>query len=201
MDEQGFTVWFTGISGSGKSTLAEMLRDEIRGRGLHVEWLHSGKIRRELNRDLGFTRDEIEKNLRRIAYECRMLTRNGTIVIVSAISPYRALRDEFRETIGRFVEVYTRASLEVLQERDSSGLFERARAGEIANVAGVNSPYEEPLAPEIVCDTDQETPEESLRKMAQTLENLGYLTHRPSTAYSSEEEELIRQRLKNLGYI
>lgn len=201
MSDEGFTVWFTGLSCSGKSTLAELLREELVGRGLRVEWLDSGTIRKALNRDLGFSREDIEANLKRIAYECKLLNRNGTAVIVSAVSPYRQTRDQIREDIGRFIEVYCRCPLEVLSKRDKNGLFARAQKGEIANVAGINAPYEEPMKPEVLCNTDQELPEKSLQTLVQTLEILGYVRKRETGAYSAEEEALIKDRLKDLGYI
>ncbi len=201
MNQEGFTVWFTGLSGSGKTTLAELLRDQLIGRGLRVEWLDSAKIRRELNRDLGFTRRDIEANLRRIGYECKLLNRNGVVGIVSAISPYRDVRDVIRTEVGRFVEVYCRCPIEVLMSRDDHDLFERARRGEIENVAGVNAPYEEPFKPEVLLNTDVETSDACVRKILTTLEILGYLPRAESAAYSREEEDLIKSRLRDLGYI
>ncbi|MFQ6047936.1 MAG: adenylyl-sulfate kinase [Phycisphaerae bacterium] len=199
--QPGFTVWFTGLSGSGKSTLGRMLRDRLVAGGYSVEWLDSGRIRRELNRDLGFTRAQIEANLRRIAYECRLLGRNGVIAVVSAISPYRDLRQAFRAEIGRFIEVYCRCSMEVLMKRDEQGLFERAARGEVQHVAGINAPYEEPLKPEVLLDTDREPPEVCVAKVLKTLEVLGYVGPIESACYSAQEQELIKQRLRDLGYI
>jgi adenylyl-sulfate kinase len=201
MEALGFTIWFTGMSGSGKSTLAEQVREVLVGRGLHVEWLDSARIRRELNRDLGFTREDIEANLRRLGYECRLLNRNGVVAIVSAISPYRDTRDALRTELGRFMEVYCRCPLEVLVQRDDHGLFKRARAGEIKNVAGIDAPYEEPLKPEVVCETDREPVEECVYRIVRTAEILGYLKLGQPSAYTPEEEEMIRQRLRGLGYM
>lgn len=201
MEHEGFTVWFTGLSGSGKSTLAEMLRRHLADRRHHVEFLDSGRIRQQLNRDLGFTREQVEQNLRRIAYECRMLNRNGVIAIVAAISPYRDLRRDIRAEVGRFVEVYCRCSMEVLMERDDKLLFKKALAGEVQNVAGVNSPYEEPLRPEVLVNTDQVTPAEALSKIVAALEVLGLLSRQPESPYSDDEMEMIRRRLSDIGYI
>ncbi|MGB9623468.1 MAG: adenylyl-sulfate kinase [Phycisphaerae bacterium] len=201
MADLGFTIWFTGLSGSGKSTLAERLRDALVARGLRVEWLDSEKIRRELNRDLGFTRADIEQNLRRLAYECKLLNRNGVIAIVSAISPYRDVRDAIRADLGRFMEVYCRCPLEVLARRDEHRLYERAQRGEIRNVAGFDAPYEEPLKPEVAVETDRETPEACVEKIVRTAEILNYLAPVEGARYTPAEEELIRQRLHDLGYI
>ena len=122
-------------------------------------------------------------------------------MIVSAVSPYRQTRDQIREDIGRFIEVYCRCPMEVLIKRDRNGLFARAQKGEISNVAGINAPYEEPMKPEVLCNTDQEPPEKSLQTLVKTLEILGYLRQRETGAYSAEEEALIKDRLKDLGYI
>jgi adenylyl-sulfate kinase len=201
MADVGFTIWFTGLSGSGKSTLAERLRDALVARGLHVEWLDSEKIRRELNRDLGFTRADIEQNLRRLAYECKLLNRNGVIAIVSAISPYRDVRDAIRADLGRFMEVYCRCPLEVLARRDEHKLYERAQRGEIRNVAGFDAPYEEPLKPEVAVETDRQSPEACVETILRTAEILGYLAPVEPSRYTPKEEEIIRQRLRDLGYI
>lgn len=201
MADAGFTIWFTGLSGSGKSTLAERLRDAIVGRGLPVEWLDSERIRRDLNRDLGFSRADIEQNLRRLGYECKLLNRNGVVAIVSAISPYRDVRDALRADLGRFMEVYCRCPLEVLVRRDEHKLYERAQRGEIKNVAGFDAPYEEPLKPEVVVETDRETPDVCAEKIIRTAEILGHLPPAEPSRYTPKEEGLIRQRLRDLGYI
>jgi adenylyl-sulfate kinase len=201
MDEQGFTIWFTGLSGSGKSTLASMLHDALQGRGHSCEVLDSGRIRQALNRSLGFTREEIDTNLKRIAYDCKLLNRNGVIAIVAAVSPYRDMRDALRADIGRFIEVYCRCPLEVLAKRDKAELFEKAQRGEVAHVAGVNSPYEEPFKPEVLLNTDVDTPEQGVARILSTLEILGYLPKHGTAEYTADEEAVIKQRLRDLGYI
>lgn len=201
MNGDGFTIWFTGMTNSGKSTLAAMLRDALVGRGHCCEVLDSGRIRQALNRSLGFTREEIENNLKRIAYECKLLNRNGVVAIVAAVSPYRDLRDAIREDVGRFIEVYCRCPLEVLVKRDKTGLFEKAQRGEVAHVAGVNAPYEEPFKPEVLINTDTDPPEAAAARILSTLEILGYLPKQASAEYTVEEEAIIRQRLQDLGYI
>jgi adenylyl-sulfate kinase len=201
MSATGFTVWFTGLSGSGKTTLAEALRDRLQELGHHVEVLDSGRMRRELNRSLGWTREEIEPNLKRLGYEAKMLNRNGVVVLVSAVSPYRDARDAIREDVGRFIEVYCRCPMEVLIKRDEHGLFDRASRGEIQHVAGVNAPYEEPFKPEVLINTDVETVREAIGKIIKTLSILGYLEETGAGHYTPEEEEIIKARLKDLGYI
>jgi adenylyl-sulfate kinase len=201
MAEEGFTVWFTGMTGSGKSTLARLLHERLVALGYQCEVLDSGRIRQALSRSLGFSREEVETNLLRIAYECKLLNRNGIIAIVGAVSPYRDVRDRIRADVGRWIEVYCRCPLEVLMRRDTSGLFDRAQRDEVAHVAGINAPYEEPMKPEVLCNTDVETPEQCVKKIVSTLQILGYLPEIASAAYTAEEEEIIKRRLQDLGYI
>ncbi|UCC29832.1 MAG: adenylyl-sulfate kinase [Phycisphaerales bacterium] len=196
-----FTIWFTGMSGSGKSTIGRALGEALRARGLHIEVLDSGRIRQQLNRTLGFSREEVETNLLRLGYECKLLNRNGVTAIVTAVSPYRDVRDRLREEIGDFVEIHCRCPMEVLVRRGAGELFEKARRGEIAHVAGVNAPYEEPLKPEVLLNTDQITVEQSVKQVIATLEVLRRLERVETACYTPEEEEMIRQRLQDLGYL
>ncbi len=175
MDERGVTVWFTGLSGAGKTTIAERLEQALRDRGRRVEMLDGDVVRTHLSKGLGFSKEDRDTNIRRIGFVCKLLARNGVIAIASAISPYREIRDEVRADNVDFVEVYTRCPLEVLQERDVKGLYAKALRGEIANFTGVSDPYEEPLNPEVLVETDKETLEESLAKVVTRLEGLGYL--------------------------
>jgi ATP sulfurylase/adenylyl-sulfate kinase len=171
----GFTIWFTGLSGAGKSTLARALEGALHERQRHVEVLDGDEVRENLSKGLGFSKEDRDTNIRRIAYVARMVSRSGGVAITAAISPYRAIRDEARAQIGPFVEVFVRCPLNVLVERDTKGLYARALRGEIAQFTGVSDPYEEPLAPEVVVDTDVETIDESARKILNKLESLGYL--------------------------
>ncbi len=196
----GFTVWFTGLSCSGKSTLAKMLRDRLDLLGLPVELLDSGKIRRELETDRGFTSKDIEHNLNRISYECQLLNRNGVVAVVGAISPYRAHRDAVRARVGHFVEVFCDAPLEVLEERDQLGIFEKARRGELSNVAGVDTPYEPPANPEVHVRTDTLDPDTCTERILTVLNRLGLVDSRAPAAYTDEEKRLIETRLKDVGY-
>lgn len=198
---KAFTVWFTGISQSGKSTIAAAVGELLRARGVTVEVIDSGRIRQEINRSLGFTREEVEANVLRLGYECRMLNRNGVVAIASAVSPYRDARDRVRKAVGRFVEVHCRCPMEILASRDASGLFERAKRGEVEHVAGINAPYEEPLKPEVLLDTDRLGVEESAAKVLASLELLRMVPRTESAAYTPEEEEIIRRRLQDLGYL
>lgn len=175
MSDRGFTVWFTGLSGAGKTTIAQKLERVLRERGLKVELLDGDVVRTHLSKGLGFSKEDRDTNIRRIGFVAHLLSRNGVAVICSAISPYRSVRDENRALIGDFVEVYAKCPIDVLEERDVKGLYAKARAGEIPNFTGVDDPYEEPLNPEVVLETDKETEQESLAKLVAKLEGLGYL--------------------------
>ncbi|MHC1580001.1 MAG: adenylyl-sulfate kinase [Candidatus Alkanophagales archaeon] len=177
--ERGFTLWFTGLPCSGKTTLADAVAEELRRRGLRVERLDGDVVRRTLSRDLGFSREDREENIRRVAFVAKLLTRNGVAVLTSFVSPYRKMREEARREIGDFVEVYVKCPLEVCMQRDVKGMYKRALAGEIENFTGVSDPYEEPLNPEIVVETDKESVEACVNKILRKLEELGYLPPPP----------------------
>lgn len=163
--KDGLTVWFTGLSSSGKTTLSRAVFDLLTQGGERTEILDGDTIRRELCKDLGFTKQDRDENIRRIGFVANLLTRNGVIVLVSAISPYREIRQEMRDRIGRFLEVYVNAPLAVCEQRDVKGLYRRARAGELKCFTGIDDPYEPPLHAEVVCRTDKEAVEESARKV------------------------------------
>src|SRR5207244_2537009 len=171
----GFTIWLTGLSGAGKSTIARALETSLHERQRHVEVLDGDEVRANLSKGLGFSKEDRDTNIRRIAYVARLVSRSGGVAITAAISPYRAIRDEARSQIGPFVEVFVRCPLDVLVKRDTKGLYAKALRGEIAQFTGVSDPYEEPLAAEVVVDTDVESIEESARKVLHRLESLGYL--------------------------
>lgn len=171
----GFTLWFTGLSGAGKSTLADAVGEELRARGLRVEILDGDEVRQNLSKGLGFSREDRDTNIRRIGYVAKLLTRNGVAVLTAAISPYRAVRDEVRREVGAFVEVYVKASLDECIRRDTKGLYRRAIAGEIPQFTGVSDPYEAPLAPELVVDTERETVSDSAARVLDRLVELGHV--------------------------
>jgi adenylylsulfate kinase len=153
MSDAGLTIWFTGLSGAGKSTLAEELAARIRAQGRRVEILDGDVVRQNLSAGLGFSKEDRDTNIRRVAFVAELLTRHGVVVIVAAISPYRAVREEVRDRIGNFLEVYVRCPLDELVRRDVKGLYRRALAGEIDNFTGVSDPYEEPESPDVLVDT------------------------------------------------
>jgi adenylylsulfate kinase len=175
MQQRGVTVWFTGLSGAGKTTITRAVEQELRSHDYRVEVLDGDIVRENLTKGLGFSKEDRDENIRRIGFVSHLLTRNGVIVLVSAISPYRAMREEVREKIGDFVEVFVNAPLAVCEQRDVKGLYKRARAGEIKNFTGISDPYEAPLSPEVECRTDLETQAESVAKVFAALEELGYL--------------------------
>jgi len=184
----GFVVWFTGLSGAGKSTIASALAAELARRGRHAELLDGDEVRTHLSKGLGFSKEDRDTNIRRIGYVARLVARSGGVAITAAISPYREVRDEVRAQTPGFVEVYVRCPIAVLAERDTKGLYRKALAGEIANFTGVNDPYEEPLHPEVICDTARETPAESLAKIVDTLERLGHLPGRVVERLPQDDE-------------
>lgn len=172
---RGFTLWFTGLSGAGKSTVSRLVADRLRQLGRSVEVLDGDEVREHLSKGLGFSKEDREINVRRIGYVCKILSRNGVVAISAAISPYRAVRDDLRSEIDGFVEVYVRCPLETVIRRDVKGLYEKALRGEVAEFTGVSDPYEAPLCPEIVIETDRETPEECVRTIMTRLGELGYI--------------------------
>ncbi|MBF2001874.1 MAG: adenylyl-sulfate kinase [Synechococcales cyanobacterium M58_A2018_015] len=179
MQQRGVTLWFTGLSGAGKTTITRAVEAKLRAMGYGVEILDGDIVRENLTKGLGFSKEDRDENIRRIGFVSQLLTRHGVIVLVSAISPYRAVREEVRQKIGNFVEVFVNAPLAVCEERDVKGLYKRARAGEIANFTGISDPYEPPINPEVECRTDLETLDESVAKVLAALEERGYL---PSNA-------------------
>ncbi|NJK63424.1 MAG: adenylyl-sulfate kinase [Synechococcaceae cyanobacterium SM2_3_1] len=175
MGQRGVTVWFTGLSGAGKTTISRAVEAKLRAEQYKVEILDGDIVRENLTKGLGFSRADRDENIRRIGFVAHLLTRNDVIVLVSAISPYRDIRQEVRQKVGNFVEVHVAAPLEVCEARDVKGLYKRARAGEIQNFTGISDPYEPPLNPEVICNTAEETLEESVAKVMQALQTMGYL--------------------------
>jgi len=200
---KGFTLWFTGLPSSGKTTLAAIIAGELKSRGRFLEMLDGDEVRKHLTKGLGFSREDRDENIRRIGYVCRLLSRNGVVAIASAISPYRAVRDEVRagHEPNRFIEVFVDTPVEVCIQRDVKGLYKKALAGEIKNFTGIDDPYEPPLAPEIVIHTPSEPEQKSAERILARLEQLGLVEPVPEPAYTPEEAEKIRERLTRLGYI
>jgi len=172
----GLTLWFTGLSGAGKSTIADIVEAELRGRGWRVETLDGDVVRTNLSKGLGFSKEDRDTNIRRIAFVADLLSRNGVVAITAAISPYREIRDEARQMMGdRFVEAYVKASVETCEQRDVKGLYAKARSGEIKEFTGVSDPYEPPENPELVLETEQQSPEQSAQQILTYLEERRFI--------------------------
>jgi adenylyl-sulfate kinase len=178
-EHEGFTLWFTGLSGAGKTTVAVALVEALKARGMKVERLDGDVVRQGLTRDLGFSKEDRDKNIERVTFVAKLLSRNGVAVLASFISPYRAARDNARRETTNFIEVFVNAPLEVCAQRDVKGMYAKAFAGEIKEFTGVSDPYEEPLNPEITLNTHEETLEESVGKCLDYLEARGYLLPLP----------------------
>ena len=176
MENPGFTIWITGLSGSGKTTIALALQEHLRSLGRRVEVLDGDTVRSVLSPDLGFSRPDRDANVRRVAWVCELLSRNGIIAIAALISPYRDVRDEARRRIGRFVEVHMDAPLETLQQRDVKGLYRRASRGELGQFTGLDDPYEPPLDPDVLVISDgREAPSTSVKRIIAAAARLGYI--------------------------
>jgi adenylyl-sulfate kinase len=159
--EKGFTLWFTGLSGAGKSTLSEIVAQRLRDAGRKVELLDGDVVRTNLSQGLTFSKEDRDTNVRRIGFVCELLSRNGVIAIVAAISPYREVREELRARIPDFLEIYVECAIDTLAERDVKGLYKKALAGEIAQFTGISDPYEPPLDPHLSIRSDKEGVAES----------------------------------------
>jgi len=175
MADKGFTIWFTGLSGSGKSTLSEALTQRFQAHGRNVEILDGDIVRTHLSKGLGFSREDRDINIKRIAFVCSLLTRNDVICISAAIAPYREAREWARKEISDFVEIYVKCPIEVCRQRDVKGLYKMVDEGKIKNFTGVDDPYEEPEHPELIVETDKETLEESIERIFAKLVELEYL--------------------------
>lgn len=186
--DRGVTIWFTGLSGAGKSTLSSALSTELRRRGRRVEVLDGDVVRTNLSKGLGFSREDRDTNIRRIAFVCHLLTRNGVVAISAAISPYAATRDEARALIGDFVEVYVHCPVPELVRRDVKGLYAKALRGEIAHFTGISDPYEVPEHPDVVVDSSAETVEQSLARILNHLERAGYLAAADPAASAADAD-------------
>jgi len=192
MLKHGFVVWFTGLPCSGKSTLAHLLDEELSCRTFKREILDGDEIRKRLTKGLGFSKEDRDENIRRIAFVAKLLARNGVIAITAAISPYRELRDDARKEIERFVEIYVKCPLDLCIARDVKGHYKRAMAGDIPTFTGISDPYEAPLHPELLLETDKEDPKVSVQRVIHTLEALHYLPRPIMPSLEKEEDRAYR---------
>lgn len=170
-------LWFTGLSGAGKSTVANALEQALHQRGYHTYLLDGDNVRHGLNKNLGFSAEDREENIRRIGEVAKLFVDGGTIVLTAFISPYRRDRELVRELVdeGEFVEVFVDTPLNVCEDRDPKGLYKKARAGEIKGFTGIDDPYEAPDRPEITLHTDRKSIEESVVQILEELAARGYL--------------------------
>ncbi len=185
--DTGFCLWFTGLSGSGKSTIAAVVVDELRRRGHRVELLDGDEVRENLSAGLGFSKADRDTNIRRIGWVAAVLARNGVVSVTAAISPYRSVRDEVRAQIEHFVEVFVDTPIDVCEQRDVKGLYERARAGEIPEFTGVSDPYEPPAAPEVRVVTHDRDAAASAAEVIIYLEDAGLTPRGPATQPATAE--------------
>jgi len=174
---KGCTVWFTGLSGAGKSTISTLLRERLCAAGAKVELLDGDIVRTHLSKGLGFSHADRDENIRRIGFVCELLSRNGVIAIVAAISPYREARESVRARIPNFVEVFMECPMDVLVGRDVKGLYKKALAGVIEHFTGISDPYEPPETPELTIHSSLETPEQSAERVWLTLKGLGLISY------------------------
>jgi adenylylsulfate kinase len=200
MSPKGFTIWFTGLSGAGKSTLSEAIEERLKARGRSIEILDGDIVRTHLSKGLGFSREDRDTNIKRIAFVCGLLTRNGVVCISAAIAPYREARQWARQEIGSFVEVYVKCPIEVCRQRDVKGLYKLVDEGKITGFTGVDDPYEEPEHPELIVETSQESIQQSVGRIFAKLEELGYLEPE-DLPEEAEEGTIVTERLAALGYL
>jgi adenylyl-sulfate kinase len=182
--KDGVVLWFTGLSGAGKSTLAEALTPKLRAHGKKIEILDGDVVRTHLSKGLGFSREDRDTNIARIAFVAHLLARNGVVVIVAAISPFRQTRENARELIKDFIEIHVAPPLEECIKRDVKGLYKKAIAGEIQQFTGISDPYEEPLSPELTIDTSVVSVEDGAARILAKMRELGYLEHNAAEATS-----------------
>ena len=206
LGQKGVTIWYTGLSGSGKSTLAVEVEKILFKRKHLVYVLDGDNIRHGLNKNLGFSPEDREENIRRIGEVAHLFTNAGFIAMTAFISPYRADRDNARTLAGEgeFIEVYVDCPVEVCEERDPKGLFKKARAGIIKEFTGISAPYEAPEDPEIVVNTAEKSLEESANIVIKYLEDKGIINkaeNNNDSPYSDDEEKLLNKRLTDLGYV
>jgi adenylylsulfate kinase len=175
----GFTLWFTGLPCAGKSTLARGIGIELQGRGHLVEILDGDMLRTTLCKNLGFSRQDRDENIARIGWVCNTLNKHGVVAIGAVISPYRDARELLRTSIPRFVEIYVKAPLSVCIGRDIKGMYAKALAGKLSHFTGVDDPYEEPLASEIIVETDASGIAQCVRSIIEYLEKVDMLARPP----------------------
>jgi len=198
--QEGFTVWITGLPFSGKKETGRVLAERLNMLGYKTAVLIGGEIRRHYEDRLGFSKQETQKNIRRIAFECKLLSDSGVIAIAATISPYRDLRSEARRHIERYVEVYLKCPLDILKERDDKGLYQKALDGTLKDVAGIAIPYEESEETELVIETDKVKPFEAASTILNKLKELGFLEEADHSVLLRQEEKDILKILRETWF-
>ncbi len=175
MNKKGFVLWFTGLSGAGKSTLAEGVYQALKDNGNNIERFDGDIFRKNLSKDLGFSREDREENIRRIGFVVNLLSRNQVAVVASFISPYRKQRQELRSSINNFIEVFVNTPLEVCEQRDPKGLYKKARQKQIPYFTGISDPYEAPESPDLELRAGELGVEECLAQIIDFLIENDYI--------------------------
>jgi len=174
-EQKGVTVWFTGLPCCGKTTIAKKLYQILKKQGYRIEHLDGDIVREDLTSDLGFSKEDRDENLKRITFVAKLLTRNDVIVLATFVSPYKERREKSKKEIEDFLEIYVKCSVEECIRRDVKGMYKKALAGEIKHFTGVDDPYEEPTNPDILIETEKETIDESVQKVFNKIQKLGYI--------------------------
>ena len=201
MEQKGFCLWFTGLPCSGKTTVADAVAEVLKKNGLKVERLDGDIVRKSLTRDLGFSKEDRDKNIERVTFVAKLLSRNEVATLVSFVSPYIKARDNARKECTNFVEAFVDCPVEECETRDVKGMYAKARQGIIKDFTGVDDPFEVPPNPELVLNSKEETLEESTAKVISKLEELRLIEPMKQEDFSEDDEEKIKERLKNLGYL
>jgi len=203
--EKGFVVWYTGVAASGKSTIGKEVLRRLRARGIKIEDFDADEVRANISPNLGFTLEARDENTKRLAFFSSILARNGIAASIAAVSSLRRFRDRARSMTDNFVEVFVKCTLEECKKRDPKGLYKKGEEGKINDIAGWHQPYEEPLNPELVLDTTQLSQDECAVAVIAKLEERGYIAAaadgETNSGYSPEEEEKVKKRLADLGYL
>jgi len=173
--QKGFTVWFTGLPCCGKTTIANKVAEILENKGYKIQRLDGDIVRKDLTKDLGFSKEDRDENIRRVSNLAKNLTKSGLIVLATFVSPYKERREKTRKEIGNFIEIYVKCPVEICKKRDVKGMYKKALAGQIKNFTGVDDPYEEPDNPELIIFSDNETVDESVNKVLDIFEKLGYI--------------------------
>jgi len=175
MKNKGLVVWFTGLSGAGKTTVADKVNTLLENKGVTVQRLDGDLVRQVLTKDLGFSKEDRDINIERVAFVAELLCKHGVIVLATFISPYQRHRELIKSKAINFAEVFVNAPLETCEKRDVKGLYKKARAGEIKDFTGIDDPYEKPENPDLILNTHEEDVDESVKKVIDYLNKLGYI--------------------------